>query len=66
MLMAYVREQYCRHCEAEKTHTNGKCNTCREREHREAMAAWQAKTTDEKLLDIHKRLLRLEAGPAQY
>lgn len=47
-------------------HTNGKCNDCRDREYREAMAAWQAKTTDEKLLDIHKRLLRLEAGPARY
>ena len=30
------------------------------------MAAWQAKTTDEKLLDIHKRLLKLEANPASY
>jgi DUF1680 family protein len=64
--MAFVRTEYCRHCEAEKLHTNGKCNDCRDREHREAMAAWQAKTTDEKLLDIHKRLLRIEAGSPRY
>jgi len=64
--MALVRTEYCRSCEAEKMHTNGKCNDCLEREHREAMAAWQAKTTDEKLLNIHKRLLRIEAGPPRY
>lgn len=64
--MALIRSQYCIFCEAEKTHTNGKCNDCRSREHREAMAAWHAKTTDEKLLDIHKRLLALEAGPPRY
>jgi predicted ATP-dependent serine protease len=64
--MAYIRDEYCPHCEAEKMHTNGKCNDCRAREHREAMAAWKAKTTNEKLLDIHKRLLRLEAGPPTY
>jgi hypothetical protein len=47
-------------------HTNGKCDHCSERERREVMAAWMAKTTDEKLLDIHRRLLRLEAGPPTY
>jgi hypothetical protein len=30
------------------------------------MAAWQAQTVEEKLLDIHKRLLRVEAGPPKY
>lgn len=39
---------------------NNKCTVCVERERREYMAAWKAKTTDEKLLDIHKRLLSLE------
>lgn len=64
--MALIRIQYCQTCAAEKRHTNGKCNDCRQREHREAMAAWQAKTIDERLLDIHKRLLRLERGPTRY
>ena len=64
--MALIRDEYCNRCEAVKIHTNGKCNDCRTREHRESMVAWQAKTTDEKLLDIHKRLLALEADPARY
>jgi len=64
--MALIRFEYCHHCEAQTQHTNNKCDECRSREHREAMAAWKAKTTDEKLLDIHKRLLRLEAGPPRY
>jgi DUF1680 family protein len=64
--MAFVKIKYCRHCEKENQHTNNKCNICCERERREAMAAWQAKTKEEKLLDLHKRLLRLESGPARY
>jgi hypothetical protein len=33
---------------------------------RAQMAVWQAKTTDEKLLDLHKRVLALESGPTRY
>lgn len=64
--MALIRIQYCQACAAEKRHINGVCDDCRERKHREAMAAWQAKSIDERLLDIHKRLLRLERGPTRY
>ena len=64
--MALINNQYCKHCEEEKPHLNGECRDCSERIYREEMAAWKAKTTDEKLLDIHKRLLRLEQGPVRY
>lgn len=64
--MAFVETTYCGKCERIQPHINRKCNECRERERREAMAIWLSKTTDEKLLDIHKRLLRLEAGPVSY
>jgi len=64
--MAFVRDEYCRICEYETLHTNSKCNKCSEREHREAMAAWQAKTVDEKLLDLLKRIQILERGPPRY
>jgi hypothetical protein len=64
--MALVKTDYCRVCEKVTRHINMKCSDCAERERREAMAVWQAKTTDEKLLDIHKRLLKLEAGPPTY
>jgi len=64
--MALVITQYCNECARFMQHTNGKCDHCSERERREVMAAWMVKTTDEKLLDIHRRLLRLEAGPPTY
>lgn len=64
--MALVRDEYCRTCETEKMHINGRCRDCSERERREALAAWQAKTTDEKLLDLHKRMLKVESGPPRY
>jgi DUF1680 family protein len=64
--MALVETKYCNHCEQIRDFTNFKCNNCADREYREKMAAWLAKTTDEKLLDIHKRLLYLERGPARY
>lgn len=64
--MAYITTKYCTTCDRDTSHTNGTCNHCRERIRREEMAAWQAKTVEEKLLDLHKRTLKLEAGPARY
>lgn len=64
--MAYITTKYCTTCDRDTSHTNGTCNNCRERIRREEMAAWQAKTVEEKLLDLHKRTLKLEAGPARY
>lgn len=64
--MAYIQTKYCTTCDRDTSHTNGTCNHCRERIRREEMAAWQAKTVEEKLLDLHKRILKLEAGPATY
>lgn len=64
--MAFVRQEYCNQCEAQRQFINRKCSVCCERERREEMAKWKAKTTDEKLLDIHKRLLKLENGSKLY
>jgi hypothetical protein len=64
--MALVDNRYCDQCEAQRPHINNKCTYCLQRKRREDMAAWQAKTTDEKLLDLHKRMLRLEAGNTTY
>jgi predicted ATP-dependent serine protease len=64
--MAYITTQYCNKCEKELNFYNGKCPNCTERKRREEIAAWQALTVEEKLLDIHKRLLKLEAGPQTY
>lgn len=62
--MALVRDEYCRVCEATKPHINRRCPDCAERARREALAVWQSKTPAEQRLDLHKRLLRIEARPA--
>ena len=64
--MALIQYKYCDVCESVKMHTNGHCDDCWERKRREALAAWKAKTVDEKLLDLHKRMLKLEAGPPTF
>lgn len=64
--MALVTRKYCNICEAYRTYVNRKCSDCYERERRERMAAWKAQTVDEKLLDVHKRLLKLEQSPPRY
>ena len=58
--MAYISQKYCSRCERETGHINYDCILCKERIRREEMAAWQAKTYDEKLLDLHKRILAIE------
>ena len=64
--MARISQDYCNKCEQQTQHINNRCVTCAVRENRQEMAAWQALTIEEKLLDIHKRLLKLEAGPQRY
>ena len=64
--MAFIEHRYCNPCAKPTQHTNHTCDLCYERERREALAAWCAKTTDEKLLDLHRRLLKREAGPTAY
>lgn len=64
--MARISQDYCNKCSQETQHINNRCVPCAVRETRQEMAAWQALTIEEKLLDIHKRLLKLEAGPQKY
>lgn len=64
--MAYISQEYCNFCEQETQFINRKCIACACREVRQETAAWQALTVEEKLLDIHKRLRKLEAKPATY
>lgn len=64
--MALVREDYCQPCAEQRRFINGKCCVCADRKRREELAAWLSKTPDEKLLDLHRRVQVLEAGPARY
>lgn len=64
--MARVSDEYCDTCEEITQHINNRCVPCSIRDTRKEMAAWKALTIEEKLLDIHKRLLKLEAGPQRY
>ena len=64
--MAYITWDYCKDCEETTHHCNGECSQCRERRNRKELAAWQAQTVEEKLLDLHKRLQKLEKEPIRY
>lgn len=64
--MAFVEHRHCDPCGQPRPHTNGSCNACVEREHRLAEAAWSALTTDEKLLDLKRRLDVQERRPHRY
>ena len=63
--MAYLNTEYCHRCERDTPHINGECGPCSERESREKIAAWNALTTEEKLIDLRKRVEHLEHGPAR-
>lgn len=58
--MAYVELKYCDKCAGTTNHINGKCAPCYDREYRQKNAAWQALTVEEKLLDLMKRIEKLE------
>lgn len=58
--MAFVEFKYCEKCVGTTNFINGKCAVCSDREYRQQIAAWQALTTEEKLLDLMKRIERLE------
>ncbi len=64
--MAFIQQEFCRYCEQVTQHCNGKCQACAEREARESSAAWNARTTEEKLQDLRRRVESLERGPAKY
>ena len=64
--MVYLTTEYCVECETTLQMCNGKCPKCEERKRRVDIAAWQALSTDEKLLDLHKRILELEKPEPRY
>lgn len=59
-IMALVINSYCIECEQQRDFVNGHCPYCQERRRREELAVWMPKTLEERLLDIHKRLLVIE------
>lgn len=64
--MALVTDDYCAKCADRCRHINRQCVVCRDRRHRAELAAWLSQTADEKLLDLHRRVQALEAGPPRY
>lgn len=64
--MAFIRDEHCHTCGKTTMFINGKCVVCREREEKMALAEWKAKSIDEKLFDLHVRLLAQESKPTNY
>lgn len=61
--MALIGSEFCVPCGKTTQHVNQKCVDCLDLAQRVEIATWAAKTTDQKLMDIHLRPQRLEAGP---
>jgi predicted ATP-dependent serine protease len=64
--MVLARDQYCEECAATTPHHNGKCTHCERAKVIAEEAAWNSQPTEKKLLDIHRRLKKLERGPVTY
>lgn len=58
--MAYTDNKYCPDCKEMRPHTNGNCDVCKNKQQEVALDTWLAQTDKDKLLDLHKRILRLE------
>ena len=58
--MAHVEFKYCDSCNEVTNFVNCRCSKCIEREYRQKIAAWKVLTTEEKLLDLMKRIENLE------
>lgn len=64
--MAFVETKDCPVCETPTTHTNGMCNDCVARKHREKLHAWKIMSYDDRLEDLRKRVESLEQGEPRY
>lgn len=58
--MVYSAYLHCDECMTTTVHHNNKCVACSERKERMKDAAWEAQSVHEKLIDIHKRLKKIE------
>jgi len=58
--MAFVELKYCEKCSEVTNFIDHKCTECSEREYRQEIAAWKVLTIEEKLLDLMKRVEKLE------
>lgn len=56
----YLSFSYCHVCGKETFHADGNCSDCAKKASEEALEKWKSKTLEEKLLDLHLRLKRIE------
>lgn len=64
--MVMAQHTWCRTCDADTLHHNGKCTICAERIRRKKRAVWVALTPDEKIEKLLKRIEALERNPIRY
>jgi len=58
--MLLAEHKHCSNCAQSTMHHNGKCTHCEANRVRAEEAAWAAQSTDAKLLDLHRRIKKLE------
>lgn len=68
--MAYISHEPCNRCGSVQQFINHECCGCVRAAFTARLEKWNAQTTEEKLLDLHLRMLRFEAaalpGPKTY
>lgn len=62
----YISFQKCNKCGETTQHLNGKCSKCTAKEFEKKEAEWKAKTNEEKIDILLKRIEKLERGEIKY
>jgi hypothetical protein len=57
-----LTRRFCPKCSRITEHHNNKCERCTKADSMAALLHWQALSIEEKLLDLHTRLLRIETS----
>lgn len=60
--MAYITHEHCPKCGSVQQCINGNCCGCTSAAFTARLEKWNSQTVEEKLLDLHLRMLRIEGS----
>jgi hypothetical protein len=64
--VAHIDDEFCVKHKRVTTHVNGKCSLCQQEKEEKALKEWEARPLDEKLLNLHMRLKKIEENPTDF
>lgn len=62
----HIKSGHCHNCKKITEFHNRECSECKEKDRKESLAEWMEKSSDERLLDLHERLLDVEKRTIQF